>query len=83
MAQLEIEGASPDARALASDWHGMLAEAATTIDLLPPEQAGNCVLDGENSLFTSDSGRLHRALAQRQIRFHAGSLGGAFPRLVT
>ena len=24
-----------------------------------------------------------RALAQRRIRFHAGSLGGAYPRLVT
>ena len=83
VAQLEFEGAAPDARALASDWHGMLAEAATIIDLLPPEQAGNCVLDAENSLLTSGSGRLPRALAQRRIRFHAGSLGGAYPRLVT
>ena len=83
VAQLEFEGASPDARALASDWHGMLDEAAAIIDLLPPEQAGNCVLDAENSLFTSGSGRLPRALAQRRIRFHAGSLGGAYPRLVT
>ena len=61
----------------------MLAEAAAIIDLLPPEQAGNCVLDAENRLFTIGSGRLPRALAQRQIRFHSGSLGGAYPRLVT
>ena len=56
---------------------------ATIIDLLPPEQAGNCVLDTGNSLFTGGSGRLPNALAQRQVRFHAGSLGGAYPRLVT
>ena len=61
----------------------MLAEAAAIIDLLPPDEAGNCVLDTENSLFTGGSGRLSSALAQRQIRFHAGSLGGAYPRLVT
>ena len=42
----------------------------------------NLLLDGTR-LFTGGSGRLPSALAQRQIRFHAGSLGGAYPRLVT
>ena len=83
VAQLEFQGAAPDAGELASAWHGMLAQAASIIDLLPPEEAGHCVLDAENNLFTGSSSHLLRALAQRRIRFHAGSLGGAYPRLVT
>ena len=68
---------------LASAWHGMLAQAASIIDLLPPEEAGNCVLDAQHNLFTGSSAHLSRALAQGEIRFHTGSLGGAYPRLVT
>lgn len=83
VAQLEFEGAAPDAGELASAWHGMLAQAAEVIDLLPPEKAGNCVLAGEDHLFTGGSDRLARALNRSRIRFHAGSLGGAYPRLVT
>ena len=73
----------PDAGELASAWHGMLDQAAAVIDLLPPEEAGTCVLDSEDDLFTGGSADLARALAGRRIRFHSGSLGGAYPRLVT
>lgn len=83
VAQLEFRGAAPDAGELASAWHGMLSEAALVVDLLPPAEAGNCVLDTENNLFTGGSGPLPRALARHELRFHAGSLGGAYPRLVT
>ena len=83
VAQLEFDGVAPDAVELASAWHGMLAQAASIIDLLPPEEAGNCVLDAQHNLFTGSSAHTSRALAQGEIRFHAGSLGGAYPRLVT
>lgn len=82
VAQLEFRGAAPDAGKLASAWHNMLSEAALVVDLLPPAEAGNCVLDTENNLFTGGSGPLARALARHDLRFHAGSLGGAYPRLV-
>ena len=83
VAQLEFQGAAPGAGELASAWHGMLDQAASVIDLLPPEEAGTCVLDSDDNLFTGSSAHLARALAGSRIRFHAGSLGGAYPRLVT
>ena len=82
IAQLAFEGRAPDARVLAVTWRVALEQAAAIIDELPCEQAGTCVLDARARLFRGDPHTLRRALAQAHIRFHEGSLGGAYPRLV-
>ncbi|MCY4378054.1 MAG: hypothetical protein OXC31_30200 [Spirochaetaceae bacterium] len=82
IAQLAFEGSRPDARALAVTWRTALDQAAAIIDRLPYEQAGTCVLDASARLFRGDPPALERALAEDGIRFHEGSLGGAYPRLL-
>ena len=79
---MAFEGSRPDARALAVTWRTALDQAAAIIDRLPYEQAGTCVLDARARLFRGDPPALERALAEDGIRFHEGSLGGAYPRLL-
>ena len=83
IAQLAFEGSPPDAHALAVTWRTALEQAAAIIDELPYEHAGTCVLDARAGLFSGDPPALQRALAEDAIRFHAGSLGGAYPRLLS
>ena len=60
---------------------GMLEQAAGIIDALPPVESGKCVLNSSMQLLTIDAGRLKSALAAQAVRFHAGCLGGAYPRI--
>ena len=82
IAQLEFKGSPPDAHALAVTWRSALEQAAAIIEELPGEHAGTCVLDARARLFRGAPSTLKRALAQADIRFHEGSLGGALPRLL-
>lgn len=81
--QLAFGGATPDAARLAQAWHGILDMARATIDSLPPQHAGTCVLDADGNLLRADAENLTDALAAGQVRFHRGSIRGAMPRLVT
>jgi hypothetical protein len=78
---LDFEGERPDAAALARTWHGMLSEAKQTIERLPGEKAGTCVLTAEGTLFRGGPDAVTSALRDGQIRFHAGRLRGAYPSL--
>lgn len=79
---MAFKGSPPDAHELAVTWRTALEQAAAIIDGLPYQQAGTCVLDARGGLFRGDPPALERALAEDAIRFHAGSLGGAYPRLL-
>ena len=81
--QLAFAGSPPDAHALAVTWRTALDQAAAIIDEPPYQQAGTCVLDARAGLFRGDPPALKRALTEDAIRFHEGSLGGAYPRLLS
>jgi hypothetical protein len=78
---LDFAGEPPDAADLSRRWHRMLATARDVIDLLPPGQVGQCVLDDAGRLFAGDPGQLRIALARGGLAFHPGSIRGAFPQL--
>ena len=78
VAQLDFRGAVPDAGELARTWRGLLEHASSVIDLLPAEEAGRCVLDAQGNLCTCSPARLPEAVDRRRVRFHPGSLGGAY-----
>jgi hypothetical protein len=80
--QLEFVGEPPDAADLGREWHRMLEAARETIALLPPEQAGTCVLDRGGGLVRAVPHELTAVLAARRVRFHRGSIRGALPRPV-
>jgi len=62
-------------------WHEQLSVARTVVTLLPAEEVGRVVLDEGGRLFTGDPTALRQALVQGALRFHAGSIRGALPRL--
>jgi hypothetical protein len=45
------------------------------------KEVGKCVLDSSGALFTQDVGHLVSALRSSSLRFHEGSLHGAWPQL--
>jgi hypothetical protein len=78
---LAFEGPPPDAAALSRHWHTALADAAQIVAMLPYQNVGQCVLaDGE--LFRGNSAALREVLARGEIRFHSGSIRGAFPQII-
>jgi hypothetical protein len=80
---LAFDGPPPDAAALSRSWHAILRAATETIDVLPPAEVGTCVLDAAGSLFRGEPSDVRVALADGQLRFHRGRIGGAVPRVVT
>jgi hypothetical protein len=80
--KLEFAGPPPDAAALSRRWLAMMDEARRIVDALPAERAGTCVLDASGALFQGGLPELRLALAQGALRFHAGALRGALPKMI-
>jgi len=78
---LDFAGAPPDAAALGRRWHEALELAGEIVRRLPVESVGQCVLTLGGELFTGEIAELDRAIAGGELRFHAGSIGGALPAL--
>lgn len=72
---------APDAADLSQRWHAALEDAAEIVATLPYESVGQCVLHG-GELFRGDRTSLRDALARGELHFHAGSIRGAFPRIM-
>ncbi len=79
--QLAFSGPPPDAGDLARRFAAMLDTAAQAHDLLPPDEAGKCVLSADGHLFRGGPDELRRAVEGTRLRFHAGRIRGAFPRI--
>lgn len=82
ISQLSFQGPPPDASVLGRQWHEMLKEAEIIIELLPPEEAGTCVLDDKAHLFRGAPVLLAAALENKSVRFHRGTIRGAFPKII-
>jgi hypothetical protein len=79
--QLAFEGEPPDAGGLGRAWHRMLDVARETIALLPPDEAGTCVLDRQGNLIRTSPHDLVTALEAGEVCFHRGAIRGTMPRL--
>lgn len=79
--ELTFEGGPPDAVKLGQTWHRMLEAARAIIAALPPDEAGNCVLDLDGDLLRAGPGELTAALTSGRVRFHRGTIRGAMPTL--
>ena len=78
-----FRGTPPDVVAdLSRRWHAMLGEANAVVRLLPAGEAGKCVLNAMGELYTGTAEELPAAVAEGRLRFHSGSIRGAYPRLV-
>ena len=54
-----------------------------TIKLLPPSEVGKAVMTIDGKLFKGDNAALKTALEAGELEFHEGTLGGAWPRVVS
>ena len=76
-----IEG-RPSAAELSERWKTILIEAKEVVSLLPTSDYGACVHDNAGNLVRLDPAALALALATKTVCFHAGSMHGAFPKLL-
>ncbi len=75
-----FEGPRPSHAELTRRWRAALTDAHEIVSSLPADDVGHAVLDAETLTPWRGEGRqLPSALASGRIRFHAGSIGGAFP----
>ncbi len=81
IAALAFDGPAPDAAGLSRQWRAALENATQIVALLPYQNVGQCVLR-TGDLFRGDGPVLREALARGEIRFHAGSIRGAFPQII-
>jgi hypothetical protein len=81
IAALVFNGPAPDAAELSHHWHAALGNATQIVAMLPYQKVGQCVLRG-GKLFRGDAAALREVLARGEIRFHAGSIRGAFPQIM-
>jgi hypothetical protein len=79
--QLAFAGAPPDAAQLSRAWHAMLADAREIAAALPADDVGDCVLTPAGALYRGSPSQLARALASDELRFHRGTIRGAFPQV--
>ncbi|MCC6766514.1 MAG: hypothetical protein IT293_17775 [Deltaproteobacteria bacterium] len=80
---LDFDGEPPDAAVLSHRWHLILDSARAVVKLLPPAEAGRCVLNARSELFRGTVATLREALEHGGLRFHPGSLRGSLPRVVS
>lgn len=79
---LAFEGKPPDAVALASRFRGALEHGHELIGLLPAEHVGKCIVSESGQLYRGALDVLGADLQHGRLRFHAGSIRGAWPELV-
>ena len=82
LAGLDFEGEAPTAEDLSRQWHRTLEAARAIVVLLPAAEAGRAVLKRGGAVFRGDPAALEDALRRRDLVFHEGRIGGAFPRIV-
>jgi hypothetical protein len=79
---LEFDEAPPRAAELSDVWHTALRAAHAVVDLLPAVNVGACVLDEQGNLLQAGPDELSSILNASRVRFHEGTLRGAYPQLV-
>jgi hypothetical protein len=78
---LAFDGPPPDAGLLARQWHTALDDAREILSSLPTARAGQAVLSADAHLYQGTARDLPRDLERERVLFHAGRLGGAWPRV--
>ncbi len=81
IATLDFDHEPPDLAALSRRWHAIVKTAHQVIDALPASEVGRCVLTDRGELCRDTPEDLSNALGHGAIRFRAGAIRGAVPRV--
>lgn len=82
ISELSFSKERPTAAKLSLAWHSMIDEAEKILKMLPPEEAGKCIINKSGELFRGSLEELQNALDSNQVQFHSGTIRGAYPVLV-
>jgi hypothetical protein len=77
--RLDLGGERLDARLLGERWRQELSAAESICDALPVDAVGACVVSAEGELFRGDLEALREAVRSGRLRYHQGTIGGAWP----
>jgi len=77
--ELAFDGSAPDARVMGAKWHGMLLEAQTIVEALPPNESGKAVVDLQGAPYRQGPAALSVDLQENAVVFHEGRIGGVWP----
>lgn len=77
--RLDLGGERIDAALLGERWRRELSSADAICDALPVDALGTCVVSTDGELFRGDLGTLQEALRGQRLRYHHGTIGGAWP----
>ncbi len=80
--ELSFAGEPPDPGELSRKWHQALDSAKQVVALLPSDEVGKCALTRDGELYPGAISELEESLKCDEVVFHAGSIRGAFPRLL-
>jgi hypothetical protein len=80
---LAFAGPPPTAADLSRRWHDALSTADDIIAALPARQVGRAVLTTAGQLLTAGIAEIERLLADGDVLFHEGRIGGAWPQVKT
>jgi hypothetical protein len=76
---LDFEGTPPNAGEVSRQWRQQLQAADAICELLPVESVGAAVVTDDGELCCLDAPALKNELKEKSIRFHQGTIGGAWP----
>ncbi len=83
VAGLAFAGERPDLANLSRSWHAAIDQARELLAVLPPEEAGKCVLTAEGEPCRQPAAAIDATPSiLENLRFHPGSIRGAFPSLL-
>lgn len=77
--RLDFGGERIDAGLLGQRWRQELSSAEAICEALPADAVGTCVVATDGELFRGDVATLQDALRGQALRYHQGTIGGAWP----
>lgn len=78
---LAFDGPPPDAASLSRRWKTALAEARDLFAVLPPAEAGHCVLEMDGEIYKGAVAALRLDFLAGRILFHPGRICGVWPTI--
>lgn len=79
---LDYVGTTPSAHSSGAEWKNAIASAKQIIEMLPEEHLGECLLSREGNLYNGPLEQIEKDLKDNTIRFHKGTIRGAWPTIV-
>jgi hypothetical protein len=80
---LDFEQKPESLALLSQEWKGAIGTGRKIIDQIPIDTLGQCVLDKSGTLYNKSVESLKEDIINGKVYYHKGSIGGAWPQVVS